>query len=83
MEIAVGAIKRALQLGATGAECTISEGEEFSASVRMREVENLKQAGSRGAGIRVLVGNLTGSSRTSDLSPHQVSRDHCRNREPR
>ncbi|HSP68284.1 MAG TPA: metallopeptidase TldD-related protein, partial [Bryobacteraceae bacterium] len=72
MEIAVAATKRALELGATGAECTISEGEEFSAGVRMREVENLKQAGSRGAGIRVLVDNLTGSSRTSDLSPQGI-----------
>ena len=72
LEIAQAAVKRALELGATGAECTISEGEEFSASVRMREVENLKQAGSRGAGIRVLVGNLTGSSRTSDLSPQGI-----------
>lgn len=69
IDIALAATRRALELGATGAECTISEGEEFSASVRMREVENLKQAGSRGAGIRVLAGNLTGSSRTSDLSP--------------
>lgn len=69
LDIARTAVRRALEAGATGAECTISEGEEFSAGVRMREVENLKQAGSRGAGIRVLVGNLTGSSRTSDLTP--------------
>ena len=34
----------------------------------MREVENLKQAGSRGAGMRVLIGQRTGSSYTSDLS---------------
>jgi PmbA protein len=72
IDIARSAVRRALEAGATGAECTISEGEEFSASVRMREVENLKQAGSRGAGIRVLVGNLTGSSRTSDLTPQGI-----------
>ena len=72
LDIAAAAAKRAVELGASGAECTISEGEEFSASVRMREVENLKQAGSRGAGIRVLVGHLTGSSRTSDLSPQGI-----------
>ena len=72
LDIAVAAAKRALELGATGAECTIAQGEEFAASVRMREVENLKQAGSRGAGIRVLVDNLTGSSRTSDLSPQGI-----------
>jgi PmbA protein len=72
LDVAVAATKRALELGATGAECTISEGEEFSVNIRMRDVESLKQAGSRGAGIRVLVGNLTGSSRTSDLSPQGI-----------
>ena len=45
-------VKQALDGGATDAECTISEGDEFSANVRMREVENLKEAGSRGAGLR-------------------------------
>lgn len=68
-EMARSAVARALELGATGAECTVAEGEEFSAGVRLREVESLKQAGSRGAGIRVLVGRHTGSSHTSDLSP--------------
>jgi len=71
-EIAAGAAKRALELGATDAECNISEGEEFSAGVRMREVETLKQAGSRGAGIRVLIGRHTGSSHTSDLTPQGI-----------
>lgn len=74
LDIAVNAARRAMELGATGAECTLSEGEEFSASVRMRDVENLKQAGSRAAGIRVLVGNLTGSSRTSDLTPQGIEK---------
>jgi PmbA protein len=71
-EIAADAVRRALDLGATGAECTISEGEEFTAQVRMRQIENLKQAGSRGAGIRVLIGPHTGSSHTSDLSPDGI-----------
>jgi PmbA protein len=68
IEAAESAVKRAMELGATGAECTLSEGEEFSVNVRMREVENLKQAGSRGVGIRVLLGRRAGSSYTSDLS---------------
>jgi PmbA protein len=72
LNIAQGAVKRALELGASDAECTISEGEEFSAGIRMREVESLKQAGSRGAGIRVMVGSLTGSSRTSDLTAQGI-----------
>src|SRR4051794_22998278 len=60
--------------GATDAECTIAEGEEFSANVRMREIENLKEAGSRAAGLRILRGKCTGSSYTSDLSPEGVER---------
>jgi PmbA protein len=71
-QMATDAVARALDLGATGAECTLAEGEEFSAGVRLREIESLKQAGSRGAGIRVLVGRNTGSSRTSDLSPKGI-----------
>ena len=73
-QIASDAVKSALAAGATDAECTISEGEEFSASVRMREVESLKDAGSRGAGIRVLSGKKTGSSYTSDLAPAGIDR---------
>jgi PmbA protein len=68
IEVARCAVARALELGATDAECTVSEGEEFSTNIRMREIENLKQAGSRGAGIRVMAGRRTGSSHTSDLS---------------
>ena len=70
--LAADAVKRAIASGATDAECTIMEGEEFSAAVRMREVESLKEAGSRGAGIRVLVGNRAGSSYTSDLTPEGI-----------
>ncbi len=69
LELANDVVRRALVLGATDAECTIAEGEEFSANVRMRELENLKEAGSRGAGLRILRGKHTGSSYTSDLSP--------------
>ncbi|HWE05290.1 MAG TPA: metallopeptidase TldD-related protein, partial [Rhizomicrobium sp.] len=39
----------------------------------MREVESVKEAGSRGAGLRVLVGQRTGSSYTSDLSPAGIA----------
>ena len=73
-ELAADIVKRALARGATDAECTISEGDEFSASVRMREVESLKEAGSRGAGLRILIGKHTGSSYTSDLSAEGIER---------
>ena len=65
-------MKRAIDAGATDAECTIMEGDEFSAAVRMREVESLKEAGSRAAGIRVLVGKNGGSSYTSDLTSEGI-----------
>src|SRR5689334_24352517 len=74
LELAQGVIKQALAAGATDAECTIEEGEEFSANVRMREIENLKEAGSRGAGLRILIGKNTGASYTSDLSREGIDR---------
>ncbi len=72
-ELAVEVVQRALKCGASDAECTISEGEEFSASVRMRELENLKEAGARGLGVRVLVGQRTGSAYTSDLTQDGIA----------
>ena len=68
VELAHDVVRRALAAGASDAECTVAEGEEFSANVRMRQLESLKEAGSRGAGVRVLIGQNTGSSSTSDLS---------------
>ena len=71
-EIAQSTIRQALEAGATDAECTISDGAEFSANVRMGELETLKEAGSRGAGLRVLIGQRMGSSYTSDLTPEGI-----------
>ena len=67
-ELASQAVRMALDRGASDAECTLSEGEEFTAAVRMRALETLKDAGSRGAGLRVLRGQHAGSAYTSDLS---------------
>ncbi len=68
LETARDLVRRALEAGSTDAECTIAEGDEFSANVRMRELEKLKEAGSRAAGLRILIGRKTGSAYTSDLS---------------
>jgi PmbA protein len=73
-EVAGDVVRRALASGASDAECTLAEGDEFSANVRMREVEQIKEAGSRGAGLRILIGKKTGSSYTSDLSEEGVER---------
>jgi PmbA protein len=67
-ELARQAVRLALERGATDAECTLAEGQEFSAQVRMRALETLKDAGSRRAGLRVLIAKRVGSAYTSDLS---------------
>ena len=72
LELAGNVVQRALAAGATGAECTIAEGEEFTANVRMREIENIQEAASRGVGLRIVRGRNTGSSYTSDLSPEGI-----------
>src|SRR5206468_12954154 len=74
LELAQTIVGQALAAGASDAECTIAEGDEFSANVRMREVENIKEAGSRGAGLRILIGKHTGASYTSDLSKEGIAR---------
>jgi PmbA protein len=71
-ELAEDCIRQALAAGADDAECTIAEGEEFSANIRMREVESLKESGSRAAGLRILIGKNTGSAYTSELSPDGI-----------
>lgn len=72
-ELASGVIEQAKKGGATGAECTISEGDHFSVNVRMGEIESLQEAGSRGAGVRVLIGKNAGSAYTSDLSDDGIA----------
>jgi PmbA protein len=71
-ELAADTVKQALAAGAEDAECTIAEGDEFSAAIRMRDVESLKEAGSRGAGLRILIGKRAGSAYTSDMSPDGI-----------
>src|SRR4029077_17927111 len=41
----------------------------FSTLVRLGQVETLKEAGSRAAGLRVFIGNHAASTHTSDFSP--------------
>ena len=61
-----------MQCGATAAECVIRDGTEFSAVVRLGEVETLKESGSKALGIRVFVGQRAASTWTSDLSPQSL-----------
>jgi PmbA protein len=73
-DLASDIVARALRAGSTDAECTIAEGEEFSANVRLGEVESVKEAGSKAIGLRVLIGLRSGSSYTSDFSEAGIER---------
>src|ERR1700752_5375487 len=65
-------VGRAMKAGATDAEAVVREGDEFSVTVRMGEVETLKESGSRGLGLRVFLGKRSGSASTSDLTPDGI-----------
>ncbi|HLJ89171.1 MAG TPA: TldD/PmbA family protein [Candidatus Angelobacter sp.] len=73
-EIVAGVVARALKAGATAAEAAAHESSEFSTVVRMGEVETLKEAGSRGLGLRVLSGNSAASTYSSDFSDEGIER---------
>ena len=66
--LAAEVVARAVKAGATDAETVVSEGDEFSVSVRMGEVETLQESGSRGMGLRVFMGKRSASASTSDLT---------------
>ena len=67
--IAIEVVRRAMQGGATSAEAVVVDGSEFSTTVRMGDVETLKESGSKGAGVRVFFGHRAASTYSSDLSP--------------
>ncbi len=66
--LAADVVARAIKAGATDADAVVREGDEFSVTVRMGNVETLKESGSRGLGLRVFLGRRTGSASTSDLT---------------
>ncbi len=67
-------ITRAKKNGVTAADVMIREDDTFSVTVRMGEIETLKEAVSRGLLLRVFVGKRTATSTTSDLSQPAVDR---------
>ncbi|MBW8749570.1 MAG: TldD/PmbA family protein [Acidobacteria bacterium] len=67
-------VERALQAGATDAEAVVYEGDEFSTSVRLGQVETLQESGSRAVGLRVFIGQRTANTSSSDLSETSIRR---------
>jgi PmbA protein len=67
-ELAQDTVRRAMQHGASSAECVIREGDEFSTLVRLGQVETLKESGSKAIGVRVFYGQRSASTYSSDFS---------------
>lgn len=65
-------VTQATRAGATDAETVYAEGDEFSTLVRLGQVETLKEAGSRGLGLRVFIGDRSAVTSTSDLSAEGI-----------
>jgi PmbA protein len=71
-ELASDVVSRAMRAGATAAEAIVRDGSEFSTVVRLGQVETLKEAGSRGLGLRVFVGKRAASTYSSDFTPEGI-----------
>ena len=73
-QIAVGLVERATRAGATAADVVVLEGDEFSTSVRLGKIENLKEAASHVLGLRAFLGTRSASSFSSDFSRDSLER---------
>jgi PmbA protein len=73
-DLAQDIVRRAMAGGATAAECVVREGDEFSALVRLGQVETLKESGSRSIGMRVFFGQRAASTYSSDFSRDGLDR---------
>jgi PmbA protein len=70
--LAADIVAQAVKAGASDAEAVAREGDEFGVSVRMGQVETLKESGSRALGLRVFNGKKSASASTSDLTPDGI-----------
>ena len=81
-QFAADVLAHALRAGATDAEVVLYQGDEFSAHVRLGQVETLKESGSRAIGLRVFLASgigashaqRTASTSSSDLSSESLDR---------
>ncbi|HYR97289.1 MAG TPA: DNA gyrase modulator, partial [Candidatus Binatus sp.] len=72
-DVAQDLVARALAAGARAADAVVAESDGLSVGVRLREVEKLKRARQRRAGLRVFVGESTAIVSTADLSAGALS----------
>jgi PmbA protein len=67
-QLAQDLVARATKAGATAADATLREGDEFSTTIRLGQIESLKEAASKVLGLRVFLGTRSASSYSSDFS---------------
>src|SRR5579862_6176872 len=72
-QIAHDLVERAMKAGATAADATVREGDEFSTTIRLGQIESLKEAASKVLGLRVFLGTRSASSYSSDFSPASLA----------
>ncbi len=73
-QIAADLVHRATSGGASAADAVVSEGDEFSTTIRMRRIESVKEAASKALGLRVFLGKRSASSYSGDFSPRALER---------
>ncbi|MGC2697863.1 MAG: TldD/PmbA family protein, partial [Candidatus Angelobacter sp.] len=73
-DLATSVVDSAMKAGATAAEAVVREGDEFSTTIRMGEVETLKESGSRAMGLRVFIGQRSASTYSSDFTEDGIQR---------
>lgn len=67
-------VDRAMKAGASAADVVVREGDEFTATLRMKEIESLKEAASKALGLRMFRGTRSASSYSQDFSPRALDR---------
>jgi PmbA protein len=72
LELAEDAVQRAMRAGAGEAEVCVESARSFSVKVQNGTIDSLKQSGTRGLGLRVLVGGAEGFVSTTDVSPATI-----------
>ena len=72
-QLAQDVVKAAMRSGADEAEVFLQTGDEFSVNVRLKEVETLTQAASKGLGLRVFVDKRMAFASTTDFGGEVIS----------
>jgi PmbA protein len=73
-ELLVSVLERATVRGATAADGFLAEDRQFSATVRLGEVETVVHSHDQRLSLRVFVGRASAAASTSDLSPESIER---------